>query len=67
MRRARTFVFHPRWPEPFGRVVAEAALSGCELDTNDNVGALSYGVDLRDAAVYSAAPDFWLAIESLNG
>jgi glycosyltransferase involved in cell wall biosynthesis len=66
MSRTKTFVFHPRWPEPFGRVVAEAALSGCTLDTNDRVGALSYGVDLGDRRFYEhAAQRFWLTVESL--
>jgi glycosyltransferase involved in cell wall biosynthesis len=66
MRRTRTFVFHPRWPEPFGRVVAEAALSGCALDTNDQVGALSFGKDLTAQATYAgAATRLWLRLESL--
>lgn len=66
MRRARTFVFFPRWPEPFGRVVAEAAVSGCELETNDRVGALSFDADLRDPSLYEgAASEFWATLEAL--
>lgn len=42
MNRARNFVFLPRWPEPCGRVVIEAALCGCHLITNKNVGALDF-------------------------
>jgi glycosyltransferase involved in cell wall biosynthesis len=40
--RARTFAHLPRWVEPQGRTVTEAALCGCELITNDRVGAMSF-------------------------
>jgi glycosyltransferase involved in cell wall biosynthesis len=67
LKRTHTFVFHPRWPEPFGRVVSEAVLSGCKLDANERVGALSFGVDLSDPLFYKdAAAKFWLTIESLR-
>jgi len=36
--RARTFAHLPRWHEPQGRTVVEAALCGCEIVTNDRVG-----------------------------
>jgi glycosyltransferase involved in cell wall biosynthesis len=39
---AKRFIFLPVWVEPFGRVVAEARLSGCELTLNNRVGAISY-------------------------
>jgi glycosyltransferase involved in cell wall biosynthesis len=63
LNRARVFVHLPRWPEPQGRTVAEAALCGCELKTNDRVGAVSFGLDLADPATYDGALDeAWEAI-----
>jgi glycosyltransferase involved in cell wall biosynthesis len=63
LNRARVFVHLPRWPEPQGRAVAEAALCGCELRTNDRVGARSFGLDLADPATYHGALDeTWEAI-----
>lgn len=64
MNRARHFVFLPRWPEPLGRVVVEAALCGCTLITNENVGATSFPFDIRDPEAYKdSADDFWLTLE----
>ena len=66
MNRARRFVFLPRWPEPQGRVVIEAALCGCELVLNDNVGAASFDFDLKDPShLQGAEEEFWLALEAL--
>jgi glycosyltransferase involved in cell wall biosynthesis len=66
MNRARNFVFLPRWPEPQGRVVAEAALCGCSIVGNDHVGALSFGFDLADPANYTGAEQlFWQGVEGL--
>jgi glycosyltransferase involved in cell wall biosynthesis len=60
MNRAKNFVFFPRWPEPQGRVVVEAALSGCKLITNENVGALSFPFDIADPKnVEDSANLFW--------
>ncbi len=38
----KTFFIKPFWPEPSGRLAAEAFLSGCELITNENVGTWSF-------------------------
>jgi glycosyltransferase involved in cell wall biosynthesis len=66
MNRAKHFVFLPRWPEPQGRVVIEAALCGCELVTNQNVGATSFSFDIGNPSNFAQANDeFWTAIESL--
>lgn len=66
MNRAKNFVFLPRWPEPQGRVVAEAALCGCNIIGNDNVGALSFGADLSNPITYEGIEDnFWIKLESL--
>jgi glycosyltransferase involved in cell wall biosynthesis len=40
--RARTFAHLPQWHEPMGRTVIEAALCGCEVITNERVGATSF-------------------------
>lgn len=64
MNRAKHFVFLPRWPEPQGRVISEAALCGCEIIGNDNVGALSFDHDLSNAENYhDVEADFWQRIE----
>ena len=63
MNRAKHFVFLPRWPEPQGRVVCEAALCGCTIIGNDRVGALSFDFDLADPSRYQQ-PDggFWARV-----
>ena len=67
MNRAKHFVFLPRWPEPQGRVVTEAALCGCKLITNQNVGATSFPFDISDPVNFDRAHDeFWDAIEQLT-
>lgn len=58
--RAKRFVYRARWPEPFGRVVAEAALAGCDLDVEGEVGALSFERGPADTHLYAgAAEEFW--------
>ena len=67
MNRAKHFVFLPRWPEPQGRVVIEAALCGCELVTNQNVGATSFPFDISNPANFAQAnEEFWASIEKLR-
>lgn len=64
MSRAKNFVFLPRWPEPQGRVVVEAALSGCNLIINENVGAASFNFDLANGDNYrNSAEEFWDELE----
>lgn len=64
MNRAKNFVFLPRWPEPQGRVVVEAALSGCKLITNENVGATSFPFDISESKNFeNAAGKFWQELE----
>lgn len=67
MNRAKNLVCLPRWPEPQGRVVAEAALCGCNIIGNDNVGALSFGTDLSEPAHYAnIEANFWKRIEIIK-
>ncbi|WP_374166353.1 hypothetical protein [Arcticibacter sp. MXS-1] len=66
MNRAKNFVFLPRWPEPQGRVVVEASLCGCHVIGNENVGALSFPMDLSNARNYQGVEEeLWLKIESI--
>ena len=46
--RSKRFIHLPRWQEPSARTVVEAALCGCDLIVNENVGVLSFGYDIRD-------------------
>jgi hypothetical protein len=55
------FVFLPSVLEPFGRVVAEAWASGCELVVNDLVGA-KWWITERPEAIETAAEDFWKVV-----
>jgi glycosyltransferase involved in cell wall biosynthesis len=64
--RAKNFIYLPRWPEPQGRVVVEAALCGCNLITNENVGATSFDFDLSDNKnLKGAVNEFWEHINSI--
>ena len=40
--KTKEIIIKPVWPEPSGRLAAEAFLSGCELITNDRVGTWSF-------------------------
>jgi glycosyltransferase involved in cell wall biosynthesis len=67
MNRAVNFVYLPRWPEPQGRVVVEAALCGCQLITNENVGATSFDFDISNPAnLKRADEEFWEVLEGVH-
>ncbi len=62
--RAKNFVHLPNWKEPMGRTIIEAALCGCNIIHNENVGACSFTFDLSDKKNYLySAENFWLQIE----
>ena len=65
--RAKVFVHLPEWKEPMGRTVIEAALCGCHLVLNENVGATSFAFeDIRDPDNYEGSVDeFWTTVESV--
>jgi len=66
MNKAKNFIYKPRWPEPQGRVVVEAALCGCNLKLNDNVGASSFDFDISNPENYvGAKEEFWYKLERL--
>jgi glycosyltransferase involved in cell wall biosynthesis len=59
LARYQTFVFLPSVIEPFGRSVAEAWAAGCEIVTNQLVGAVEWLNDDGADAIRNAADDFW--------
>lgn len=52
------FIFLPTAVEPFGRCVAEAWAAGCEILTNDNVGA-KWWIENHPDDLFTAADQFW--------
>jgi glycosyltransferase involved in cell wall biosynthesis len=67
LSHTETLVCSPRWPEPYGLVVLEAALSGCRLESNERVGALSFGADgLTPGVALGSAREFWERLEELD-
>lgn len=67
LNRTQNFVFLPRWPEPQGRVVVEAALCGCNLITNEMVGAVSFDFNISAPEnLIDAEKKFWEKLESIN-
>lgn len=63
LARYSTFVFLPAVIEPFGRLVAEAWAAGCEIVTNNLVGALHW-IENDPGAIETAAEDFWKVVLS---
>jgi hypothetical protein len=65
LNRTQNYIHVPRWPEPFGLIVAEAALCGCNLIVNDRVGAISWKKDLKDPETYkNTLENYWDELES---
>jgi glycosyltransferase involved in cell wall biosynthesis len=56
-----TFVHLPIVIEPFGRLVAEAWAAGCEVVTNNLVGAKWWITENPDG-LYTAGEDFWRTV-----
>jgi glycosyltransferase involved in cell wall biosynthesis len=61
LARYSTFVHLPIVIEPFGRLVAEAWAAGCEIVTNNLVGAKWWITESPDA-LYTAGEDFWRTV-----
>jgi glycosyltransferase involved in cell wall biosynthesis len=63
--RAHTFVHLPQWYEPMGRTVIEASLCGCEVVTNNRVGATSFPkAEWTEPTLISQHGErFWLEFE----
>ncbi|MDC7994051.1 glycosyltransferase family 9 protein [Altibacter sp. HG106] len=68
--KTKQFICKPVWPEPSGRLAAEAFLSGCEMIANDRVGTFSfdfYPDDPKGAitAMEAAPHEFWQGVENI--
>lgn len=68
--KTKQLICKPVWPEPSGRLAAEAFLSGCEILGNDRVGTFSfdfYPSDKEKAKkeMLGAPEHFWNAIETI--
>lgn len=62
--KTKTIIIKPVWPEPSGRLAAEAFLSDCEIITNDRVGTWSFNFYPDDKvkalkAIKETIPEFW--------
>ena len=56
-------MYFPRWPEPQGMVVIEAAMCGCKIISNNNVGALSFDFDISNPKNFeNSLPDLLIEI-----
>lgn len=62
--RTKRFVHIPKWQEPSARTVVEAALCGCELIVNENVGAMSFGYDIRDPNLSAMSQEHLMSVIS---
>ncbi|TBV27826.1 hypothetical protein DMZ43_01915 [Meridianimaribacter sp. CL38] len=62
--KTKTFICQPVWPEPSGRLAAEAFLSGCNIISNDRIGTFSFDFypNNRDQAIHemkTILDEFW--------
>ncbi len=67
LAKTKRFICKPVWPEPSGRLAAEAFLSGCEILANDRVGTFSFSfypddVALAKIEMQQAPENFWQAV-----
>ncbi len=66
LNRVENYIHMPRWPEPHGLIINQAALSGCNLILNDMVGATTHETDPADRAGYeNNASEFWVHLEEV--
>ena len=66
LNRVENYIHLPRWIEPHGLIVNQAALCGCKLITNENVGAMTHGYNIMNRNAYKdTAPDLWNKLERL--
>lgn len=62
--KTKYFFCKPYWPEPSGRLAAEAFLSGCEIIANDRVGTFSFDfypndIERAKREMQQALENFW--------
>lgn len=68
--KTKTLFARPVWPEPSGRLVAEAFLSGCEIIGNDRVGTFSFDFypnhpEQAKQEIEAAPQHFWDAVANV--
>jgi len=68
--KTKQFICKPVWPEPSGRLAAEAFLSGCEMLSNDRIGTFSFdfypnNIEKAKAEMLQAPENFWNAISEI--
>lgn len=68
--RTKYLFCKPVWPEPSGRLAAEAFLSGCEILGNDRVGTFSFDfypndIERAKLEMLQAPENFWAACETV--
>lgn len=68
--RTKRFICKPVWPEPSGRLAAEAFLSGCDILSNDRIGTFSFdfypdNLEKAKAEMQQAPENFWNAVAEL--
>lgn len=70
--RTKRFFCQPFWPEPSGRLAAEAFLSGCEIIGNDRIGTFSFDfypndIERAKKEMKETPEIFWNRIEQIIG
>ncbi len=68
--KTKQFICKPVWPEPSGRLAAEAFLSGCEILSNDRIGTFSFdfypdNFEKAKVEMLQAPQNFWNAISEI--
>lgn len=68
--KTKQFICKPVWPEPSGRLAAEAFLSGCEILSNERIGTFSFdfypnNFEKAKAEMLQAPENFWNAISEI--
>jgi ADP-heptose:LPS heptosyltransferase len=68
--KTKYFFCQPYWPEPSGRLAAEAFLSGCEIIANDRIGTFSFDfypndIERAKREMKEAPEKFWNKITEI--
>lgn len=68
--KTKYFICKPVWPEPSGRLAAEAFLSGCEMIINDRIGTFSFdfypdNIEKAVSEIKQAPENFWNAVTEI--